>query len=277
MSPSAFVIDVDEASFQAEVLDRSQHTPVVVDFWAAWCGPCRTLGPMLEQAVDARGGEVVLAKVDVDANPRLAQAFRVQGIPAVKAFRGGQLVNEFTGAQPGPAIEAFLDAIVPTPVQGLVARARQLAETDPAAARAVAEEAVAIDPRDTEAAVALAELVLADDPQRALDLVTPHRPIDAAETVAVRAELALTGGDVDTLASRISADPQDLDAALQLARLRAAGGEHEAAVDLLLELVRRGGDVREPAREQLVALFTALGNDHEVVRAARPRLAAALY
>lgn len=277
MATSPYVIDVDEASFQAQVVDRSHRTPVVVDFWADWCGPCKTLGPILEQAVAARDGDVVLAKVDVDRNPQLAQAFRVQGIPAVKAFRDGRVVQEFTGAQPQQAVEAMLDAIVPSPNDKLAARARQLAATDRDAAVAAAEQALADDPSHRGAALALAEILVDEDPQRALDLVTPHRPIDEAEAIANRAELALVGGDVDELAARVASDPDDEEAALQLARLRAAAGDYQSAVDLLLTLVQKGGDIREPAREQLVGIFNVLGNDHELVRATRPRLAAALF
>lgn len=109
------VKDVDEASFQQEVIERSKEVPVVVDFWAEWCGPCRTLGPAIEQAVTAREGKVELAKVDVDSNQQLAAAFRVQGIPAVKAFVDGHMVDEFTGALPPAQINAFLDKIIPPP------------------------------------------------------------------------------------------------------------------------------------------------------------------
>lgn len=277
MSSSPHVIDVDEASFQAQVIDRSRQVPVVVDVWAEWCGPCKTLGPILEQAVAARNGEVVLAKIDADANPGIVQALGVQGIPAVKAFRDGQIVNEFTGAQPPQAVETFLDSIVPPVEDREVARARTLEATDPAAARAIAEQVLDSAPIHRGAALLLAELVLEEDPQRALDLVTPHRPIDAAETIAARAELALAGGDIEELRARVAADASDGDAALQLARLEAGAGNYDRSVELLLDLVRSGGDLREPAREQLVAIFAALGNDHEVVLANRPRLAAALY
>lgn len=277
MPTNPFVIDVDEASFPSQVIDRSHRTPVIVDFWAQWCGPCRTLGPILEQAVSARDGDVVLARVDVDANPQLAQAFQVQGIPAVKAVKDGRVVQELTGAQSPSAVEAMIDAIVPSATDKLADTARRLADTDPEGATAAAEQALDQDPAHRGAALALADIVVADDPQRALDLVTPHRPIAEAEAIANRAELALTGGDTDELAARVDADPEDDEAALQLARLRAAGGDYQPAIDLLLALVRRGGDIREPAREQLVSIFTVLGDDHELVRATRPRLAAALF
>ena len=279
MSQSPHVFDVDDAGFEAAVVQRSHDVPVVVDFWAEWCGPCRTLGPLLEQAVDARGGQVLLAKVDVDANQRIAQAFNIQGIPAVKAFRDGRIVDEFTGAQPGPAIEAFLDRVVPSLPDQLAARARDLMSTDPDAAAAAAREALEHTPSHRGAAVALAELLLEEDPQQSLDLVTPHRPIPEAEAVATRAELALASGgaDASALAERVAADPEDADARIELARVQAGDGDYEAAIDQLLDLVADGGDAREPAREQLVGLFNVLGDDHELVRTARPRLARALF
>lgn len=274
MSASPAVIDVDQPDFATEVVERSHQVPVVVDFWAAWCGPCRTLGPALESAVAARGGEVVLAKVDVDRNQQLAQQYRVQGIPAVKAFRDGQVVAEFTGAI-GPAqIEAFLDKVVPSRADQLVSTA---GTASPDVAEAHYREALELEPGHRAAALGLADLLVDTDPAAALELVAPHRPHPDAERVATRAELASSGGDLGALRAAAEADPDDADALVGLTRALAAADLYEEAVERLLDAVRRGGDVREPAREQLVALFTVLGDDHELVRAARPELARALY
>ncbi len=278
MSATPTTFDVTLDRFEADVLARSHETPVVVDFWAAWCGPCRTLGPILEEAVDARGGEVVLAKVDVDAHPALAQRYRVQGIPAVKAFRDGELVAEFTGALPRSGVESFLDQVVPTAADRLASEAADLAPHDRAGAEARYRDALAADPGHRRAALGLADLVVTDDPAAALELVRPHRPDPAAEAIATRAELA-QGGDADeaALLDRLEADPDDAGARVRLARSLAAGGEYAGAIDHLLTAVRAGGDGREPAREQLLALFGVLGDDHDLVRAARPRLASALF
>src|SRR5919202_3082511 len=147
------VFDVDEAGFEQRVVDRSSTLPVVVDFWADWCGPCKALSPALERAAAARGGKVELAKVDVDRNPMLAARFGIRGIPAVKAFRDGRVVSEFTGAVPPPEVERFFDALVPSEAE-LAARAA-LESTDEASLR----EALAPHPRDAELAAALARLL----------------------------------------------------------------------------------------------------------------------
>ncbi len=278
MTASPHVLDVTQDDFQQAVVERSHEVPVVVDFWAEWCGPCRTLGPILEQAVTARAGAVVLAKVDVDANPRLSQTFRVQGIPAVKAFRDGKVVDEFTGALPPGQVEAFLDRVLPSEADLLAREGDALATTDPATARERFEQALAVDERHATAALGLARLLVEDDPRRARELATPHRPDPRAEEVLARLDLAEAGGgDVVALREAVDADPTDGDARLALGQALAAGGEYEEAMTQLLEAVKAGGDARELAREQVVQLFTLLGADHELTKRTRPRLAAALY
>jgi putative thioredoxin len=273
--PAPLAVDVDEADFQTAVLDRSHEVPVVVDFWAAWCGPCRTLGPMLEEAVAARNGEVVLAKVDVDRNQALAQAFRVQGIPQVLGFRDGKVVAQFTGVVPQPQLAAFLDELTPSEADRAVVRARAL---DGEARETELRRALELDPSHREAAVGLADLLVDRDPDAALDLVAPHRPDPAAEAIVTRAELARDGGgDVDALRARVDGGAADGEALLTLGRALAARREYDEAIDRLLAAVELGGDTREPAREQLVALFGVLGDTDERVRAARPRLARALF
>jgi putative thioredoxin len=274
-SVPALVFDVDEADFPTAVLERSGEVPVVVDFWAAWCGPCRTLGPMLEQAVNDRGGDVVLAKVDVDRNQALAQTFRVQGIPQVLGFRDGRVVSQFTGVVPAPQLAAFLDELVPSEADRAVVRARSL---DGPAREAELRRALTFDPAHREAAIALADVLVATDPDAALGLVGPHRPDPAAEAIVTRAELARGGGgDLEDLRARAARDDADGDALLGLGRALAARGEYGEAIEQLLAAVALGGATRDPARQQLVALFGVLGDTDERVRAARPRLARALF
>jgi putative thioredoxin len=269
------VFDVDTATFETSVIARSHQVPVVVDFWAGWCGPCKTLGPMLEAAIEARGGEVLLARIDVDANQELAQRYRVQGIPQVIGFRDGAVAGSFTGVVPATQIDTFLDALRPSEADRAVARARGLSDDD---AEAALREALALDPDHREAAVALAERVVTRDPDRAEELVRPHRPDPRAEAVVTRAGLVRDGGgDVEALRARIEADDADGEVLLQLGRALAARDEHEEAIDRLLAAIELGGETREAAREQLVALFGILGADDPRVTAARPRLARALF
>ena len=274
MTPSnELIIDVTDADFATAVVQRSHEIPVIVDFWAAWCGPCRTLSPMLEAAVTERDGEVILAKVDVDTNQATARQFQVQGIPQVFAFRDGVVVDQFTGVIPPPQLAAFMDRLAPSATDRAVAAANALDRDDKIAAL---RDVMAADPDHKSAALSLAEMIIDDDPVEATKLVTPHRPDPAAESLVARAELRqFRDVDVDELAATV--DGGDRSAAPGLARALAAQGRHDEAITVLLSLIADGGDARDSAREQLLALFVALGDDDPRVGEARRRLAAALY
>ena len=248
------VFDVSEADFEQRVIERSRELPVVVDFWAEWCGPCRQLGPALERAATARAGKVELAKLDTDANQRLAASFQIRGIPAVKVFRDGRVVNEFTGALPPPQVEAFFDALVPSEADELAAKGA--AEEDEDALR----HALALDPRNGEATRALGRLLVGrGDNDEAIELLEPAAGDFLADGLAARAHLA----DEEALAPPFQAWDD---------------GEHERALELLHEALAAAPDAerRDLLRRVMVGIFTELGADHPLAREHRRRLAAAL-
>jgi putative thioredoxin len=244
------VFDVDEADFEQRVLERSKEVPVVVDFWADWCGPCKQLTPVLERAAESRAGKVELAKVDVEKNKQLQAAFRIQGIPAVKAFKDGQVAAEFTGALPPAEVERFFDALVPSEADELA----QSGDEDGL------RRALELDPNHPTARRELGKLLLQrGDTADATKLLEDVRGDFVADGLLARATL----GDDPALAPAFDAWDE---------------GDHGAALEQLQDAFQRESDPdrRDLIRRVMVALFTELGPEDPLARDHRRRLSAAL-
>lgn len=277
MSETALSRDVTEPSFDAEVLETSRERGVVVDFWAPWCGPCHQLAPVLEGVAGSYVGRVDLVKVNVDEAPALARRYGVQGIPAVKAFRGGTVVAELTGVQPRSAIDRLFAAAAPSAADRLAAQAT---DADGQERERLLRAALQEDPGHVPSVLALARL-LADRGQAAEARELLDRVPTDGEVTRLRAELNLADADADldpVALDRLRAAARSGDAAarLRLGRALAASGEHVDALDHLLAAVKDPA-TRDEARAAVIEVFALLGDDHELVRAARPRLASALF
>jgi putative thioredoxin len=283
-SMPAQVIDVSSATFERDVLEASKQVPVVVDFWAPWCGPCRALGPVLEKLAAAYGGRFKLAKINSDENQDLAAAFGVRSIPTVIGFRDGRPVSQFLGAVPESQARAFIDKLLPTPSQLEQARAAQLRTAGNAAGAADALcKALELDASNDAARLDLAELLIelgrAAEASTLLDAVRPDVDLDA-RVAALRAAVAFaqSGADEAGLRKKLAANPADFDTRLALAGAYAGKKRYREALDELLEIVRRQRDWNDgAARKQVLNIFNLAGDQPELVSEYRRKLASALY
>jgi putative thioredoxin len=285
-----------QAGFMADVVDGSRDVPVIVDFWAPWCGPCKQLGPMLEKAVREAKGAVRMVKINVDEAQELAAQMRIQSIPAVYAFFQGRPVDGFVGALPESQIKAFIQRLTqlgggeagPSPVEEALEAAKQaLAENDLGAASAIYGQVLAHEPGNVPATAGLARAhLMAGDVKRARQLIdaVPKDKAGAAEIASVRSAIELAeqaskaAGELEPLKQRLARDANDHQARFDLAMAQYAAGNREQAVDELLEIVKRSRDWNEQAaRKQLLKLFEAMGPTDELTVSARRRLSSILF
>ena len=285
------VKDTTTQAFAKDVIEESTHQPVLVDFWAPWCGPCRTLGPIIEKVVRAAGGTVRLVKMNIDEHPAVAGQLGIQSIPAVIAFSGGQPVDGFVGALPESQVKAFIDRLAskqgPSPSDELIAEGERRLEAGdaPGAAEAFAA-ALQGNSQSVPAIVGLAKCHIAGgnlDAARDTLAALPDSAGKDPAVAAVRAQIELAAqtealGDGAALEERIAADPKDFDARFDLALLLNAKGDREGAADQLLEIVGKNRSWEdEKARKQLVQFFEAWGPTDEATLSGRRRLSSLLF
>ncbi|MAU61156.1 MAG: thioredoxin [Parvibaculum sp.] len=288
---AGLIVDTTTQTFARDVIEASREVPVIVDFWAPWCGPCKQLTPVLENAVKAARGAVKLVKMNIDEHPAVAQQLRIQSIPAVYAFKNGQPVDGFMGALPESQVKAFIASLAgdtgPSPAEELVAMGREAYEAgDLSRAAQAFAQAVQEEPGNPAAVAGLARCYIdAGDLDRArqtLSLVRPDGRNDpdfaAAEAALSLAEKAGDLGDIEELRAKLDANPKDHQARFDLAMALNARGDKEGAVDELLIIVeydRNWND--QAARKQLVELFDAYGPKHEATLSGRRRLSSILF
>jgi putative thioredoxin len=288
--PGDIIKDATDASFMADVVEASRETPVIVDFWAEWCGPCRQLGPALEKAVTAAKGKVRLVKVDIDKNPTYAGQLRVQSIPAVFAFVDGKPVDGFMGALPDSQVRDFVDKLAKSakggasPLDEMLALAKESLDLgDMGGAAQAYAQVLQADPQNVKALGGMAKLYLASGDMERASEVLAMAPPDARDPDldSVRAALALAAeapSDTAEFEKRLAADPEDHEARFELAKALAGGHKLAEAADQLLTIIEKDRAWNdEAARKQLLTVFEAAGQMSEIARNGRRRLSAILF
>jgi putative thioredoxin len=283
---SPWIIETTLPTFERDVVERSHELPVVVDFWATWCGPCQQLGPVLEKLAREYNGKFLLVKVDVDQQPEIAGAFGVQSIPHVFALKDGQAVNQFLGNLPEDQIRAWLDQLLPSPYDTLLAEAQPLEQTDPKAAEAKYREAAQLMPGESAAQIGLARVLLGehrDSESRAVIADLESRGFLEPDAQNIKAELDLRAsaeesGGVQEARRAAAADPNNLQSQLHLADALAASHQHAEALQILLDLVQKDkAGIGPAARDSMVKIFQVLGNTSDLTQTYRRKLATAMY
>ena len=284
------VKDSNTADFMQDVIEASVQVPIIVDFWAPWCGPCKQLGPALEKAVTEAGGLVRMVKINVDENQELAAQLRVQSIPAVFAFKDGRPIDGFAGSVPESQIKSFIDRLLggtKPPLEQALERAREMLEAGTANEALALYQQIRAEAPDNETAIAgvvraslaIGDREAADSIIAALPLELKNKPEIAAAMSAVELDEAAEGaGDISPLREKVVADPKNLEARFDLAMGLCAVGQHELAIEEFLELIRMNRSWNEEAgRVQLLKVFDTLGATHELTVAGRKRLSSILF
>jgi putative thioredoxin len=286
MARSQWVVDTTAETFEQDVIERSKQTPVVLDFWAPWCGPCRQLGPILEKAAEEHAGQFIVVKANSDELQQHAAAFGVQGIPAVYALKDGEVVDGFVGLLSEPQLAQWLSRFLPGAAELLTRQADELAASDADAAEKKFREALASAANYAPAKIGLARVLLAQGKQEECRQVLADlelRGFLEPEAQQIQAQLhlaahAVSGGQLDALRRQVGQSPADLALKIQLAEALLAAGQYAEGFDLCLEVVERdAGKLREQARTMMVDAFRVLGDASDLSLTYRRKLSSALY
>jgi putative thioredoxin len=286
MAKSQYIFDATDADFDTSVVEKSREVPIVVDFWAPWCGPCRSLAPILEKLVNARNGDVLLAKVNVDDNPELASYFGIEGIPAVKAIRNAEIVLQFEGLLPESSLIEFLDRLCPSAADKQARAAAALEKTKPSEAESIYQQALAQSPDHIPSRLGLARLKLAagdlDAIDNLLDIIPPGGA-DGEEAERIRSERDLRKQPVNAaeesdLRKRIETDPENAGLYLELGRLLASRKKYPEALAALYSAAERDRELAQgPAKETMVQIFHAIGVRSDLSEEYRDKLRRVMY